>query len=166
MKYNLQGPEKAYIGKSKIKGRGVFALEDIDEGEVVEECHFIMCGNLSGIEDKNLLRYAKSFVYKANQSAEKNEEASVKTSLLLALGDEEVSEELKKDLLNLGYAEDLSDVFSTLAVLGFGMIYNHSEKNNLNFELDYENVLVRYCSNKKIKKDEELLINYGHHYEL
>lgn len=166
MKYNLQRPDKAYIGKSKIKGRGVFALEDIDEGEVVEECHFIMCGNLSGIEDKNLLRYAKSFVYKTNQSGEKNEEASIKAALLLSLGDEEVSEQLKKDLVSLGYSEDLSDVFSTLAVLGFGMIYNHSKQYNLDFELDYENLLVRYSANRKIEKDEELLINYGHYYEL
>ena len=166
MKYNLQGPQKAYIGQSKIKGRGVFALEDIDEEELVEECHFIMCGELSGIKDKNLLRYAKSFVYNENQPSEKNEEASIKTSLLLALGDEEVSEQLKKDLFSLGYAEDLSDLFSTLAVLGFGMIYNHSEQYNLDFELDYENLLVRYSANRKIEKDEELLINYGHYYEL
>ena len=41
MKYDLVSPKKLIIGKSDIKGRGVFANEDIEKNEIVEECHFI-----------------------------------------------------------------------------------------------------------------------------
>jgi len=34
-------PSKLEVKDSPISGRGVFATEDIIEGEVVEECHFL-----------------------------------------------------------------------------------------------------------------------------
>ena len=37
----LKSPDKIYVGESKISGRGVFAKEDIKDGEILEECHFI-----------------------------------------------------------------------------------------------------------------------------
>jgi SET domain-containing protein len=37
----LKSPDKIYVSYSKVSGRGVFAKEDIQPGEILEESHFI-----------------------------------------------------------------------------------------------------------------------------
>tara|TARA_B100000780_G_C20900049_1_gene358206 strand:+ start:185 stop:622 length:438 start_codon:yes stop_codon:yes gene_type:complete len=50
-------------------------------------------------------------------------------------------------------------------VLGYGMLYNHqSFKNNATWEFDYKKYLGDVRANKKIKKGEEIFVNYGENY--
>ncbi len=158
MKYDLVSPKKLIIGKSNIKGRGVFANEDIEKNEIVEECHFIFPEKNKGGEDKEMLRY----MFGCLMLDDPKEQAIVSEKIYLhnLIDDEEVKESLLTQLKDLGY-EDVGSLFSTAFVLGFGMIYNHSENPNINYEFDYDSVLYRYIANKNIKKGEELLISYG-----
>ena len=50
---------------------------------------------------------------------------------------------------------------SSVAVLGYGMIYNHSEENNVSYSRDHDNKIFTYYTNREIKKGEELFIDYG-----
>lgn len=45
--------------------------------------------------------------------------------------------------------------------LGYISIYNHSYQSNCEYEMDYENELIRIVTVRSIKKGEELLINYN-----
>jgi len=44
---------KIAVGESTVAGRGVFAIADIEAGEVLEECHFFLLtnGNHSAMDD-------------------------------------------------------------------------------------------------------------------
>lgn len=55
-------PDKLYIGDSSISGRGVFAKVGIKEGEVLEECHYMLLAetNFKAI-DRNLTEYVFAF---------------------------------------------------------------------------------------------------------
>ena len=69
--------------------------------------------------------------------------------------------QILKDLKELKY-QDISKIFSTAAVLGYGMIYNHSFENfNATWEIDFKDFLFRYKSIRSIRQGEEILINYG-----
>jgi hypothetical protein len=48
--------------------------------------------------------------------------------------------------------------------LGYGVVYNHSDKNNIESEVILEKETVIIKTNRNIKKDEELLIHYGSAY--
>tara|TARA_Y100000361_G_C11047998_1_gene283580 strand:+ start:64 stop:564 length:501 start_codon:yes stop_codon:yes gene_type:complete len=163
MKYKLKGPKSIFIDKSEVKGRGVFSNKEIKKGEIVEECPFIMCGPLSQMKDKNLLRYAKNIIYKDNLSSEQHEAVSIKVALMARLEDEEILNSIESDLSDLGY-ENLSEVFCTAIVMGYGMMYNHSEENNIDYDINYDTITVDYIANKNIKKHEELFVNYGEAY--
>ena len=78
MKSKLIPPSKIYVDKSSLKGRGVFAKEDIKSGEIIEECHFIICGCPQDMKDDELRRYAFTITFKKDASPEVNEEISVK----------------------------------------------------------------------------------------
>jgi SET domain-containing protein len=163
MQYKLIQPSKVYVDKSKIKGRGVFAAEDIDEGELIEQCHFIVSGCMREMQDKELARFAFNIFFDTSLSKEENEKISFKIRLLSMFEDEEITEHLKNFLQDLGYA-DINKLFNSATVLGNGMIYNHAKNNNINYEVDVENMMFEYTANKEIKKGEELLINYGEQY--
>ncbi len=45
--------------------------------------------------------------------------------------------------------------------LGYVPIYNHSYKSNCEYEMDYENELIRIKTVRHIKAGEELFINYN-----
>tara|TARA_B100000989_G_scaffold102200_1_gene74706 strand:+ start:20339 stop:20848 length:510 start_codon:yes stop_codon:yes gene_type:complete len=161
MKYELIRNNKISIGKSNIGGRGVFASENIKEGEILEEAHFIVCGAKQTFQDKELSRYFFSLFYNEASSPEENEEINFKISLASHIGDEGLKNKILKDLEELGY-KDISEIYCTAAVLGYGMIFNHSEKKyNANWEIDFDDFLFRYTSVIDIKKGEEILINYG-----
>lgn len=45
--------------------------------------------------------------------------------------------------------------------LGYVSLYNHSYSANCDYEMDFEASLVKITTTKKIKKGEELMINYN-----
>ena len=53
-----------------------------------------------------------------------------------------------------------------LIVFGNGSMYNHSDDNNVDYFKDTKEDNLMYKTNRKIKKGEELYINYGKDYWL
>lgn len=46
--------------------------------------------------------------------------------------------------------------------LGYGSLFNHSQRPNVDYRVDSTNLCIRYiCGHKPILKDEELTISYG-----
>jgi SET domain-containing protein len=160
MKYKLKKPEKISIGKSRLKGRGMFADEDIKKGEILEECHLIISGCPIKMQDSELKRYVFSLFLAEDLTVEKNEEVNFRVAFLSFIEDRELLEDLKKDVKELGY-EDLSSIFTTATVLGNGMIYNHAELNNVDCRMNFKDFCFCYSANRDIKRGEELFINYG-----
>tara|TARA_R110001592_G_scaffold32260_3_gene113131 strand:+ start:6025 stop:6528 length:504 start_codon:yes stop_codon:yes gene_type:complete len=163
MRYQLKTANKIKVSKSSIGGRGVFATEDISEGEIIEECHFIISGCSKEMENKELARYAFAIFLDNELSPEDNEKISFKIRLLSMFEDENVTDNLISFIKDMGY-ENLDNLFNSATVLGHGMIYNHSKEYNVNYECDLKNMLFEYRANTNIKKGKELLINYGAHY--
>lgn len=56
----LKPPNKLCVNTSNISGRGVYALEDIKKGEILEECHFV---ELNEKEFKNIDSILKEYVF-------------------------------------------------------------------------------------------------------
>jgi SET domain-containing protein len=56
----LKSPTKIYVSDSPISGRGVFANDHIQSGEVLEECHFI---ELSEADFNNIDPILKDYVF-------------------------------------------------------------------------------------------------------
>ena len=160
MQKTLTKPNSISVRGDSLKGRGVFADQDIQANELLEECHFIISGCPSKIQDLELKRYVFSLFYDDKLDYEKNEELDFRTKFLMLTDDEEILTELEQELKQFGY-NDISKIFSTATVLGYGMIYNHSNTNNVDYEIDYKNLVFRFVSNQFIAKDEELFINYG-----
>ena len=52
-----------------------------------------------------------------------------------------------------------------LCVLGYGMVYNHSDSPNAEWEIDDDDIrFVRFIALREIKKGEEILHSYGQEY--
>ena len=52
-----------------------------------------------------------------------------------------------------------------LCVLGYGMVYNHSDSPNAEWEIDDDDIrFVRFTALREIKKGEEILHSYGQEY--
>lgn len=164
MKYELIQPTKIYVAKSEIGGRGVFASEDLKSGELIEECHFIISGCPKNLQDKELCRYVFSIFADPKLSPEENENLSFKINFLGIFEDEGLQEELKNYIKDFGY-KGIEDLYNSATVLGNGMIYNHSETNNIDFTCNFKDFMFKYTTNKNIEKDEELFINYGAQYK-
>lgn len=160
MKQKLIQPNKLSVRSGALKGRGVFADMDIQAGEIVEECHFIISGCPEELQDIHLKRYVFSIFYNKNLSTQENKDIDFRSKLATILDDEEFKDRFAEEIKSLGY-EDIESIFSSATVLGYGMIYNHSENNNIEYLIDYEDLCFRFQANKPIKKDEELFINYG-----
>lgn len=160
MKKKLVQPNKLSVRSGALKGRGVFADIDIEPGEIVEECHFIISGCPEELQDIHLKRYVFSMFYNKNLSSKENKELSFRSQLATALDDEEFKDKFIEEIKSLGY-ENIESIFSSATVLGYGMIYNHSQNYNVEHSIDYEDLCFRFKANKIIKKDEELFINYG-----
>ncbi len=45
--------------------------------------------------------------------------------------------------------------------LGYVPVYNHSYKSNCEYEMDFENEIIKVKTNRLIKEGEELFINYN-----
>lgn len=160
MKYDLIPLTKIEIGKSKIRGRGVFASQDLKKGELIEEAHFIISGKTKRLQDKELGRYVFSMFYNEKLTPQENERLNFQIILKSMIPDEDLRKDLEEEIKDLGYS-DLTSIFSVAVVLGYGMIYNHSNEANVDFDLDYNDFVFKYTTNQSIKKGEELFINYG-----
>jgi uncharacterized protein len=53
---------------------------------------------------------------------------------------------------------------TTIIILGYGCIYNHSAKNNADYYSDDDKNVIVFIANRNIKQDEEIFINYGRQY--
>ena len=56
---------------------------------------------------------------------------------------------------------------TSILAFGFASIYNSTldnQSNNVNYDIDWENKLVRYSTNKDVHQYEELLVYYGDEY--
>ena len=138
MKKNLFLSPHLQVRASDIEGRGVFSSVDIKRGEKVEEAHMILLENNKWEEcDKELSRYVLPWV------------------------------ELREDWKD--FCDKNGGILSThatrpLVVLGFGMIYNHSDNHNLDYYVDKHQFLCSYKANRDIHANTELTINYGEEY--
>lgn len=112
--------QKIYVTNSAVPcaGLGVFARENILEGEVIEEAPILIIpdGQISFLTKTKLFDY------------------------YFAWGN--------------GFKE-------AAVVWGYGSLFNHSYQPNARYIKDLENNLVRFVALKKIKKDEEIVVNYN-----
>jgi SET domain-containing protein len=78
---------------------------------------------------------------------------------IIVTADEEHNPEQVRAYLFLGQKKN-----TCMIILGYGCVYNHSDKNNADYYFDKKkNVMVFYAI-KKIKKGEEIFTNYGKNY--
>jgi len=160
MKDNLLALTKIFVGKSSCKGRGVFAAQDLEKGELIEEAHFIISGCPIDLQDEQLKRYVFSLFYNEKFTAEENKRLNFQVIFKLMIDDKKIHDSLLEELKEFGY-DDFSKVFSTAVVLGYGMIYNHSSNYNVEWEIDYNDLVFKYKTNQNVPKGQELFINYG-----
>lgn len=88
----------------------------------------------------------------------KNKNILICPIIPINIKDYTVLENSKHELGNYVFCWDEKD---TCFVLGFGSLFNHSDNPNIEWYEDKEKKLMYFYTSKKIKKDEELLINYG-----
>jgi hypothetical protein len=109
-------------------GLGIFADEDIEEGEVIEVAYLVPLAWRS-----NYQRDPQINKYVITNSACKCKECRDHGSQLY---------------------------FMT----GNGMIYNHSDNQNVKIDYDFKRLVATYTALRKIEKNEELFTNYGPNY--
>lgn len=152
MKSELIISRKIQVKKSPIEGFGVFAIEDIGEGEILEEIPFVLMPKYT-----SLGRAFHDFSNSVGYCASKNK----------------FYENLRQ---NLGFKEpekyyftwtppqpDMGGEKITFQVLpfGFGCIYNTSNaKNNAGWRV--ENDTFTFFTTKPIKSGEEIRTFYGY----
>lgn len=162
MKYKLYNSGKTFLDHSPISGRGVFASEPLRRGELVEQCHFIIPEQDKGGRDEELLRYM--FAITNKESIKSSEETFLKIFLgnLIDNKKDEDSEgsQAIKDCVELGY-KSLDKLFDSAVVLGNGMIFNHSDKPNIDYCFNEDDFCFDYNASRDIQENEELVINYG-----
>jgi SET domain-containing protein len=105
------------VGLSPVHRFGVYAVADIDKGDVFEECPFIITG-----EEEKHPTIVQEYLFSGDTSK------------------------------------------NTLIVFGYGSIYNHSKKNNADYFHDEKLDVISFYARKKIKKGEEIFVNYGSKY--
>ena len=119
MKDKLYNARLIEVRGSSVHGYGVFAMQDIDKGQVLEECYYITLRTPFKKVDDTL----KDYVFISD---------------------------------NLGAFGETSAF-----VMGYAMIYNYSINNNVEYKQDKANKIYSFFTNRAIKKDEELTIDYG-----
>ena len=138
MKKNLFLSPHLQVRASDIEGRGVFSSKDIEQGEKIEEAHIILLDRNKWEDcDRELSRYVLPWV------------------------------ELREDWQD--FCDEHGGILPQhatrpLVVLGFGMIYNHSDNNNIDYFVDKHQFLCLYKANRDIPAGTELTISYGEDY--
>ena len=132
MKNKLYQYSKIEIRKSSIHGYGVFAKEDLKNGELLEECHHIRTTLLQNqdCDCKKKYPYKKyQYNYPYNKTYDENKPFQYET-------------------LVLGYGSIYNSSIS-------------DGENNAEFDTDLDNNIFIFRTIKDIKKDQEILIYYG-----
>ena len=111
-----KNPPKVFVHPSPIHGLGVFAAQDILQGEIIEKCPLLRLD----IDEKNELFADYRFWWTENEKR----------------------------------------LFYVMA-MGYGSFYNHSNEPNSYFFSNKETFTVDFVSTKKIKKGEEIFVDYG-----
>jgi hypothetical protein len=120
--------DKIRIAKSDIHGRGVFAVKDIPEGEIVERCPMVPLAFRSRYHsDPQIYNY-------------------LYTQPICPCN----------DCKNHG--------FIFYMILGYGMMYNHQDDANTTWRFDYTNMFADAISNRDIKTNDEIFVDYGTKY--
>jgi hypothetical protein len=140
VKKNLFLSPHLQVRASDIEGRGVFCCSDVKKGCVLEEAHMILLENNKWEEcDKELARYVLPWI------------------------------ELREDWKQFCDEHDgIASIHATrpVTVLGFGMIYNHADDNNVDYFVDKQQFICTFKANRDIEAGSELTINYGDEYFL
>ena len=163
MRYQLKTANKIKVSKSSIGGRGVFATEDISEGEIIEECHFIISGCSKEMENKEGFNIQKSMYSWFLNKKKKgrllvNIQSPKKTNILLkeaGIDPSKANEQLASKICEiLGVEGIVSGSFETnkpmsgAAAVGLALIGIGGATQNATINLDI------------IHKDDELVVNY------
>lgn len=150
-KNNLHFSSKIEVRRSQIEGWGVFAKEDIEKGEILEESPFIILPSHTLIS-KNLFD-----ILRANNFL--NIKEKYETNLIKNLGFKDADDYYFKWAPK--HQPDGENLIYTVLPLGFGPIYNTSNSTN-NAEWKIENNYFVFSASKKIKKDDEICTFYGY----
>jgi SET domain-containing protein len=67
-----------------------------------------------------------------------------------------------KEIQSYLFTGDADD--TTMIILGYGCIYNHSANHNADYYIDEERNVIEFVARRAIKKDEEIFIDYGKDY--
>lgn len=82
---------------------------------------------------------------------------------ILIIPDDQLSSLVRTELINYFFAWGVGFKEGAIA-WGYGSLFNHTyDYPNAKYIKDQENDLIRFVAIKKIKKDEEILINYNGH---
>jgi hypothetical protein len=126
-KPKLNLPKKIELGYSSLQGRGVFATEDIVQGEIVERAPLVVMGfRMNYHKDPAIWDYMFTNTCPC--------------------------EDCKK---HGGHF---------LMVMGYGQMYNHQDDNSAEIRFDLKNQIADIVAIKKIKKGDEIFVNYGPNY--
>lgn len=122
-------PKKIIIKlSSKEMGIGVFATDNIENGELIERCPMIqMDWRNKYLGDPQLHRYLYT-----NSSCK--------------------CEQCQIHGVNM------------FMVLGYGMLYNHQDEPNTNWNFNFKDLIGDVIASKDIKKGEEIFVSYGPNY--
>jgi len=138
MKNKLFLSSHVEVKDSPIEGRGVFCTSPFKKGDLIEEAHLILLKNNKWEDcDAALKLYALPWV------------------------------ELREDWKEFCDKHDgiLSQhATRPVVVLGFGMIYNHADENNVDYFIDKHRFICSYKANRDIEAQSELTIDYGADY--
>jgi hypothetical protein len=142
---------KIEVRNSPIEGFGVFAKEDIQNGETLEESPFIVLPQqvlslkpiIDTLKSQNLLHPKEKFI----ENLRKN------------LGFKDAEDYYFKWMPK--YHPDGEEVVYTVLPLGFGPIYNTSNSGN-NAEWKIKDKTFIFTASKDIKANEEIFTFYGY----
>lgn len=123
----LDFKRKIKLGYSKVHGRGVFATQDIEPGELIERAPLLVLGfRMNYHKDPIIWGYMFTNTCPCDECKRHG-----------------------------GHF---------LMVLGYCQLYNHMDDNTAQISFDLKNHLADITALKKIKKGEEIFINYGPKY--
>lgn len=118
-------------------------------GEINPKIEVLKSPNIKS--EYNLGVFAKTFIQKG-ETVERVPFLEIKKKLEempIPLGEYVFTSHLRKD----------PDYY--VLALGYGSIYNHSLKNNVDYQTDTQERFLKYIANRDIYPGEELFINYG-----
>jgi hypothetical protein len=152
MKNALHNCGRLEVRQSEIEGWGVFALEDIKAGEILEEIPFVLFPRSTGLG-----KAVYEFLHKEQWASEA--ETNIET-----LRKNLKFKDPEKYYFKWSPPEPIIDgrrAEWTVLPLGFGPIYNTCNTDN-NAGWKIEDDLFIFVAEKDIKKDEEIKTFYGY----